>query len=181
MQRTRFTADLADESIATVDIDHASGRASLYRNNRHVRTAEMPTGFTLGSERIEVAVSPYGMRRICLTRADGAQERLDPAPGTPEHWRERLSQRHPKVSRATAVGAVAVLVVNLVLLAPQLLEVVAHLSVRSDRFPPSVSPVSLPVWLNTILTVTAALAATERALTFRHHRIVDIETEGLSP
>jgi len=112
LQRTRFTGNLANESVVTVDIDHVSGRAPLYRNNRCERTAEMPTRFTLGSERIEVAVSRYGMRGIHLIRADGTQERLDPAPGTPEQWREGLSQRHPKVSRATAVGAVAVLVVK---------------------------------------------------------------------
>ncbi|MCM8555423.1 hypothetical protein [Streptomyces sp. STCH 565 A] len=180
LQRTRFTAYLADESIATVDIDHTSGHASLYRNNRLERTAEMPTRFTLGSERIEVAASRYGMRRIHLIRADGTQEPLDPAPGTPEHWRRRFSQRHPKVSHATAVGAVAVLIVDLILLAPQLLEVLTHLSIWSDRFPSFVSPVLLPVWFNAILGVAAALAATERALTLRHHRILDIETDELS-
>lgn len=179
MQRTRFTGHLADESIATVDVDHASGRTSLYLNNRHERTADMPTQFTLGSERIEVAASRYGMRRIHLIRADGSHERLDPAAGTPERWRERLSQRHPKISRAIAVGAVSVLVVNLILLAPQVLELLTHLTIWPDRFPSFVSPVDLPGWVNTILTMTAALAATERALTFRHHRILDVETDGL--
>lgn len=179
LRRTRFTADLADGSTATVDIDHAVGRASLYRDDRHERTAEMPTEFTLGSERIEVAASRYGMRRIQVIRADGTRQRLEPAPGTPEHWRERVSQRYPTMSRAFAAIAVAVLVVNLVLLAPQLLDVITHLPIWSDRFPSFVSPVDLPAWLNSILTVTAALAATERALTFRHHRILDIETEGL--
>jgi hypothetical protein len=74
---------------------------------------------------------------------------------------------------------VLVLVVDLILLAPQLLEVVTHLPVWSDRFAPFVSPISLPTPVNTALTVAAALAGIERALTFRHHRLLDAETDGI--
>lgn len=179
LQRTRFTIDLPDGSTATVDVNHLSGRASLYRDVRHVQTSDMPVRFPLGSETIEAAASRYGMQRIHLLRADGSSQRLDPSPGTPEHWRAQLSRRHPGVGRALATGAVLVLVINLVLLAPQLLELITHLPIWADRFAPFVSPVDLPVWANTTLTLTAGLAGIERALTLRHHRLLDAETEGI--
>lgn len=179
LQRTRFAIDLSDASTATVDVDHASGRASLYRNDRHVRTGDMPIRFPLGSDGIEVAASRYGMRRIHLIGADGSRRRLDPAPGTPEHWRARLSRRRPGVGRALAVGAVLVLTVNLILLAPQVLELVTRLPLWAEHFTPFDSPVGLSAWANTALTLTAALAGIERALTFRHHRLLDAETDGI--
>lgn len=179
LERTRFAVDLPDGSIATVDVDHLSGRASLYLEHRHVQTADMPVRFPLGPDSIEVAASRYGMQRIHLVGANGNQRRLDPAPGTPEHWRAQLSRRHPGVGRALATGAVIVLVVNLTLLAPQLLEVVTHLSLWTDRFTPFVSPIDLPAQANTALTVAAALAGIERALTFRNHRLLDAETDGI--
>ncbi|MDG4788968.1 hypothetical protein O7626_24070 [Micromonospora sp. WMMD1102] len=156
-----------------------SGRASLYRNDRHVQTSDMPVRFPLGPDRIEVAASRYGMQRIHLVSADGSQRRLDPAPGTPEHWRTQLSRRYPGVGRALARFAVIVLTTNLVLLAPQLLEVVTHLPLWADRFAPFVSPVDLPGWANTVLTVAAGLAGTERALTFRRHRLLNAETDAI--
>lgn len=179
LQRTRFATDLSDESTATIDVDHLSGRASLYRDNRHVQTSYMPARFPLQSESIEVAASRYGMQRIHLIRADGSSHRLDPAPGTPEHWRAQLSHRHPGIGRALAGGAVLVLVINLVLLAPQLLELITHLPLWAERFTPFVSPIDLPGWANTALTLTAGLAGIERALTLRHHRLLDAETEGI--
>lgn len=179
LERTRFAIDLPDASTATVDVDHMAGRASLYRDDRHVRTADMPVRFALGPDVIEVAASRYGMQRIHLVSANGSRRRLDPAPGTPEHWRSQLSRRHPGTGRLLAAGAVVVLTVNLILLAPQLLEVVTHLPLWANRFPPFVSPVALPAWANTALTIAAALAGIERALTFRHHRLLDAETDGL--
>lgn len=179
LQRTRFAIELRDASTATVDVDHLSGQASLYRDDAHVRTSDMPAWFPLGADSIEVAASRYGMQRIHLVRVDGSQRRLDPAPGTPEHWRAQLSRRHPGVGRALAVGAVIVLTINLTLLAPQLLELVTHLPLWADRFAPFASPIDLPAGVNTALTLIAGLAGIERALTVRHHRLLDAETDGI--
>lgn len=179
LQRTRFAIDLHDTSTATVDVDHLSGRASLYRDDQHVQTSNMPVRFTLGSDNIEVAANRYGMKRIHLIRADGSQRRLDPAPGTPERWRAQLSRRHPGFGRGLAAGAVIVLTLNLILLAPQLLELVTHLPFWADRFASFDSPIDLPAGVNLALTLTAGLAGIERALTFRHHRLLDVETDGI--
>jgi hypothetical protein len=176
LERTRFAVDLPDASTVTVDVDHMAGRASLYRDDRHVQTSDMPVRFPLGSDSIEVAATRFGMERIHLISADGSQRRLDPAPGTPEHWRAQLARRHPRIGRALAASAVIALTIDLVLLFPQLLELVTHLPLWTDHFAPFVSPIDLPAWANTVLAVTAALAGIERALTFRHHRLLDAET-----
>lgn len=179
LERTRFLIELADETTATVDVDHMEGQASLYRDDRHVQTSDMPVRFRLGSDKIEVAASRYGMQRIHLIGADGSERRLNPAPGTPEYWRAHLSRRRPGLGRALAAGAVVVLTINLILLAPQLLELVTHLPIWTERFSPFVSPIHLPAWANTALTITAGLAGIERALTFRHHRLLDSETDAI--
>lgn len=179
LERTRFETRLPDGSTATVDVDHTEGRASLYRDGLRLESGEMPARFTLGSERIEVSASRYGMQRIHLIGADGRELRLDPAPGTPEHWRAQLTREHPRLGRVLAVGAVVVLAINLILLAPQLFDLFTHLPLWADRFPPFDSPVHLPAWANTTLTLAAALAGIERALTFRHHRLLDAEADGL--
>jgi len=179
LQRTRFAVELPDEVRATVDVDHLSGQAALYLGDRHVQASDMPVRFSLGSDSIEVVAGKYGMQRIHLVSADGSQRRLDPVQGTPEHWRAQLSRRHPAIGRAIAASAVIVLAINLVVLAPQLLELVTHLPLLADHFAPFVSPVGLPGWANTALAVSAGLAGIERALTFRNHRLLDAETEGM--
>ncbi len=179
LQRTRFAIELPDASTATVDVDHAAGLASLYLDGRHVRTAEMPSTFRLEHGRIDVAASRFGTEKIQLVAADGTSHRLDPAPGTPEHWRAQLSRRHPGIGRALAAAAVLVLVVNLMVLAPQLLDLLTHQAVWADRFPPFDSPLDLPAWANTSLAVLGALAGVERALSLRNHWLLDVETAGL--
>ena len=179
LQRTRFAISLPDASVATVDVDHSAGLASLYRDDSHVQTAEMPAEFQLEHGRIEVAASRFGMEKIQLVAADGTSRQLDPAPGTPEHWRAQLSRRHPGVGRALAAVAVLVLVVNLMVLAPQLLDLLTHQAVWTDRFPPFDSPLDLPAWANTSLAVLGALAGVERALSLRNHWLLDVETAGM--
>ncbi|MBY4130140.1 hypothetical protein HQO83_17230 [Rhodococcus fascians] len=179
LQRTRFSIELPNASIATVDIDLVAGNASLYLDGRHERTSRMPVRFAVGSDCIEVVAGRYGMRKIHWIGADGSQRRLEPVQGTPEFWRARLARRHPRISRALSLCAVIVLTVNLVLLAPQALELITELPLWSDRYAPLHSPLDLPAWTNSALTVTAGLAAIERALTFRHHRLLDVDTDGI--
>ncbi|MEU6680304.1 hypothetical protein [Streptomyces sp. NPDC046925] len=180
LERTRFTARLPDTSTVTVDVDHVAGLASLYRGARHVQTAEMPVRFACGADRIDVAASRYGMERIHLVGADGSRRRLDPAPGTPEYWRARLSRRHPGLGRALAVAAIVVPLANLTLIAPRLLATITQVPWWADHFAPFVSPIHPPAWANTALTITAGLAGVERALTFRHHRLLDAATDGMT-
>jgi len=69
-----------------------------------------------------------------------------------------------------------VLLVGLVLLVPQLLELVTRIDAVAERVGVFTSPVSLPPWLNTTLTVAGVLASLERALTLRNHWLLDVDT-----
>ncbi|WP_224386892.1 hypothetical protein [Pseudonocardia sp. ICBG1293] len=151
-------------------------RARLYRDGQRVSTAEMPAGFTVPGGRIEVDAGLYGVTRVHLVRPDGQERRLAPAPGTLEYGRAVLTRDHPRLSRGIAVTAVMILLVNLVLAAPTWLEMVTSVPEVAARFGTFTSPVLLPGWLLATLTVAGVVAAMERAITWRHHRVVDAET-----
>lgn len=174
LTRTRFELR-PDATLFTVDVDQSEETADLYRDRVQVATSALPARFPVDGGVIEVSASLYGMRRVHLVRPDGSEQRLEPARGTLEHGRAVLGRRHPGVSRTLAAAAVTVLVVDLVLFAPQALEFVSHLDLWPDILPVFDSPISLPAWANIALTVAGVLAGTERALTFRHNRLLDAE------
>ncbi|WP_226367821.1 hypothetical protein [Pseudonocardia sp. ICBG162] len=151
-------------------------RARLYRDGQRTSTAEMPATFTVPGGRIEVDAGLYGVTRVHLVTPDGRERRLAPAPGTLEHRRAVLTRDHPRLSRGIAATAVMILLVNLVLAAPVWLEMVSSIPEVADRFGTFTSPVILPGWLLGTLTVAGVVAAMERAVTWRHNRIVDAET-----
>ncbi|MFE8910507.1 hypothetical protein [Streptomyces globisporus] len=124
------------------------GLASLYRDDRQVQTGEMPARFPGGAVRVDVAANRYGIERIHLAGADG-RRCLDPAPESRECRRVRLSRRHPSLGCGPAVGATVVLLIDLTLIAPRLLETVTHLPQWADLFAPFTSPIHLPAWANT--------------------------------
>ena len=88
------------------------------------------------------------------------------SPGTLEYRRAALTRDHPRTSRAIAVTAVLILLVNLVLAAPVWLEMVTSIPEVADRVGTFTSPVLLPGWLLGTLTVAGVVAAVERAVTF---------------
>lgn len=161
----------------TVDIDTSAGwDARLYLDGRRVATAEMPARLPVPGGRIDVDAGLYGTTRIHLVPDSGPERRLSPVPGTLEYRRARLARRRPGASRAIAVTAVLILAVNLVLAAPQALELITAQPRIDELVGTFTSPVSLPAWLNTTLLVAGALAATERVLTLRRNRVLDAET-----
>lgn len=151
-------------------------RARLHRDGQCTSTAEMPATFTVPGGRIEVDAGLYGVTRVHLVTPHGRERRLAPAPGTLEYRRAALTRDHPRTSRAIAVTAVLILLVNLVLAAPVWLEMVTSIPEVADRVGMFTSPVLLSGWLLGTLTVAGVVAAVERALTWRHHRVVDAET-----
>lgn len=176
MTRTRFV-HREGAALLTLDVDRTKERAALYLDGWQVARGEMPVRFGLEEGVLEVSCSLWGMKRVHLVWHDGGEQRLTPAEGSPEQRRAAFGRRHPGLSRAVAAAAVVVLAVDLVLLAPQLLEIVSALEIWPlGQFR---SPISLPGPLNVVLTAAGALAATERALTFRHHKVLDAETEWI--
>lgn len=159
-----------------VDAGREDGKAELYRDGLLHATADMPASFPVPGGAIEVAMSLYGMRRVHLVGDDGRERRLEPAPGTVEHRRHRLAHRHPAISRAIGGTAIVILVVNLVLAVPQALQMVTTIPKVAELVGTFASPVALPAWLNTVLLLAGVVAAAERALMLRHHRVLDFET-----
>ena len=153
-----------------VDFFDWDEKVRLYRDGLQQRVQRGTSRFELDDgARIEVAWSTYGLRRAHLVGADGAQRQLVPARGTAERWRAELHRDRPGLSRRLGIVSWLGLVIALVLQIPQALAVVAELT-GWYRF---ASPVALPAWLNTPLTVAGVLAALERALRLRYHWLLD--------
>jgi hypothetical protein len=167
------------ESVYAVDVNHLGDKdsgevmANLYRDGRLEAVSRTPAAFSVPGGTIEVATSSFGLKRCHLVALDGSERQLTPDPGSAEGRRARLDTTHPRVSRSIGAVAVAVLVVSVGLLVPQLLEVVTSVPLIAENVGTFVSPVELPVWLNTALTVGALLASTERALRLRYHWLLD--------
>ncbi|MFB9659786.1 hypothetical protein ACFQS3_08460 [Glycomyces mayteni] len=178
LHRSLHEIDLGDGPVRyAVEVD--TGRdwtAVLYADGAFVAEADLPARFPVPGGVIEADHGLYGVSRMHFVGADGGERRLAPARGTLEDLRGRFGRRHPRASRAIGAAAVAVLLVNLVLAAPQALELVSEVPRIAERFGTFESPVDLPWWLNASLYAAGAAAATERVLTFRRNRIVDFET-----
>lgn len=170
-------AAAVERHVYTVEVNYFAMEydASLYRDGRRILIAEMPAVFPVPGGVIEAASSSFGMKRVHFVGA-GGEEQLKPAPGTSEYWRARLAHRHPAFSRFLGIAAVVVLLVSLALLLPQLLELVTSIPVVAERVGTFTSPIVLPPWLNTGITVAGFLAALERALTLRNHWLIDMDT-----
>jgi hypothetical protein len=152
-------------------------KVALYRDGRQHLVGTQPVSFPVPGGVIDVALGTYGVTRAHFVPDDGGPERvLEPVPHSAEYWRSVLDRRHPTLSRWLGRAAVVVLLVGLVLLVPQLLELVTRIDAVAERVGVFTSPVSLPPWLNTTLTVAGVLASLERALTLRNHWLLDVDT-----
>jgi hypothetical protein len=155
-----------------VEVDYLDWdeKVHLYRDGVQERVQRGTSSFTLDDgARIEVAWSSFGLRRAHLVRFEGTQVQLTPAPGTAERWRADLDRERPALSRGLATVSWAVLAVALLIQVPQLLELGANVTGWYEF----ASPVALPAWLNTPLSVAGLLAALERALRLRFHWLID--------
>ncbi|MBY6414837.1 hypothetical protein HQ346_24985 [Rhodococcus sp. BP-252] len=164
--------------LYTVEVDSLSedDTVQLYENGYLATTNDLPASIEIDGGTIEVAVSLYGVTRVDFVSDDGTGRRLAPVPGTLEYRRRRFDRRHPRLSRAIGWAAIAILVVNLVLAASFALEIATKVPMVAEQFGTFVSPIQLPAWANTTLVVAGILAATERVLTLRHNKILDLET-----
>lgn len=169
--------DGGTESYA-VDVDFFawSEEIRLYRNGVQEARAESPASFPIPGGAIEAATSTYGIKRMHVVRADGAEKQLTPHPYSGEGWRARLAQRHPALSRALAATSFTVLAVSLIVLLPQLASSISHLDVVAERIGSFDSPIVLPAEVNIALGVAGVLAGIERAQRLRYHWLLDMDT-----
>lgn len=155
------------------DSDDGEVRARLYRDGVHHATSTLPAELPVTGGVVQVAASSYGLRRCHYVADDGTERQLAPDPASAEGRRARLERRRPGLSRALGAVSVAVLVVALVLGAPQIVEQVSQIPPVADRFGSFTSPVRLPATLNVALLVATLLASSERALRLRYHWLLD--------
>lgn len=179
LSRSLYSLDLEAEGHPIqrfqVDIDFFDERSRvfLYKDGRQAAVAKVPTAFPVPGGHIEVVTSTFGLRRMHVVDELGNERMLTPHPRSGEGMRAALAQRHPTASRALGILAVVVLLVSLALGLPQIVESVSQLDLVADNLGTFTSPISLPSWLNTTLLIASIAASLERALTLRHHWLID--------
>lgn len=169
--------------VYTVDVDFfdfssysGAYRVNVYRNGAHHAYADLPASFPVEGGQIEAAASFAGLKRIHYV-PQGASAKdgqlLTPDPQSGEGLRAALGRRAPALSRWLGRAAVAILITALLLGLPQTVEAVTAIPWAAENLGTFESPLHLPAWANTTLVVAAALAVVERALTMRHHWLLD--------
>jgi hypothetical protein len=167
--------------VYTVDVrsgqrllsEDGKGKADLYLDGVHHAESKLPAAFPVEGGTIEVAATDFGLRRCHYVTAEGAERQLVPDRASAEGRRARLGREHPTLSRWIGFFSVFLLVTSLVLLVPQIIEVITLVPPVAERFGTFVSPVQLPIWASSALALAAVLASTERALRLRHHWLLD--------
>ncbi|WAE70890.1 hypothetical protein OUQ99_16755 [Streptomonospora nanhaiensis] len=158
--------------------EDGKGRAHLYLDGRHHAESGLPAAFPVRGGTIEVALTPFGLKRCHYVTDGGAEHQLVPDRRSGEGRRARLDREHPVLSRAIGLCSLVLLVVPALLLVPQLIEAAFQVPPVTERFGTFTSPVQLPLWLNIALTLGASAASTERALRLRYNWLLDSAAQG---
>ena len=159
-----------------VDVSILDDEAFLYADGHQRAKASLACRFPVPGARIEAASSLYGLKRMHLVLDGGTERQLTPAPLTAEGWRARLDARHPRLSRWIAGVAVVILLAGLVVVIPEVLERITMIEAVAENVGTFTSPLQLPGWLATTVTIAGVVAALERALTLRNHWLIDLDT-----
>ncbi|MFC4014252.1 hypothetical protein ACFOY2_44000 [Nonomuraea purpurea] len=188
--RTLFYLPLRNDDgrqvVYAVDVNHVQrflsengkGKAHLYLDGKHHAESELPAAFPLRGSTIEVAPTAFGLKRCHYVTTEGAEHQLIPDRSSSEGRRAHLDREHPALSRLISYCSLILLVIPLLLLIPQLIEVVFKLPPVTQRFGTFTSPIQLPGWLNLTLTLGAAAAGWERALRLRYNWLLDSMAKG---
>ncbi|MDO5494143.1 MAG: hypothetical protein Q4G64_00335 [bacterium] len=178
--RSLFSLEIPAEDGSThtytVDIDYLDWDGRLYRDGIQHAVATLPATFPVEGGGIEVALSTFGTRRVHYVLTSGEEHQLQPHPKSAEGRRASFDRRHPLASRLIGWAAIAILILGLVVLAPQLLEVITRMDWVAENIGTFTSPIQLNPALNTALTAASVAAGIERALMFRNHWLLDADT-----
>lgn len=161
---------------ASHEAGSAAPPAALYVDGLQVQRSDLPAAFPVPGGVLEVDAGLYGLTRMHLVTEEGDERVLQPHPRSLEGLRARLARRFPGPSRAIGAAAIAILLLALALLVPQLLELVTGIGVVAEQVGTFASPIRLPGWASTALLVAGIAAALERALTLRSHWLIDADT-----
>ncbi|CAM3482400.1 hypothetical protein [Isoptericola cucumis] len=155
------------------DADDGEVRARLYLDGRHRATSKLPAAFPVPGGAIEVAKSPFGLKRCHYVTDAGTVHQLTPDPRSAEGRRARLDRTSPNLSLWIGRVAVVALLAGLGLNLLQVAEPISRIPPVAASIGAFTSPVHLPVWLNVALGVAAALASMERAFRLQYHWLLD--------
>ncbi|WP_250007516.1 hypothetical protein [Actinoplanes sp. M2I2] len=153
--------------------DNGDTEAHLYRDGRFQARVRLPAVFPVEGGAIEVATSAFGVRRCHFVTDNGAEQQLVPDPRSAEGRRARLDRERPALSRW--IGAIAVVLVGVpfVFALAQTAEAVSRFPPLAERFGVFESPVDVPGWFAAVLTISAVVGSTERALRLRYNSWLD--------
>jgi hypothetical protein len=182
LTRSLFALDLVgptgDRHVFEVDVRHTADSTtrtspvSLYRDGTQIARATLPAAFTVPGGVIEVATSQYGLKRMHYVTDDGSEHLLRPHPRTQEGLRARFGRRFPRASAVLGAVAVVVLLIAAVLALLQGVDAVTHVPVVAAHLGAFTAPVHLSTTGKVVVGLAAALAGTERALTFRSRWVI---------
>jgi hypothetical protein len=126
-----------------------NGAATLYRDGLQVsRANSLPATFPVSCGVIEVAMSPYGLKRMHYVCDDGSARTLRPHPRSHEGLRSRFGRRFPRTGSLVGAMAVVLLPVGLAVSIPQSMEALTRVPSVAERVGTFTSPISLPEWAN---------------------------------
>jgi hypothetical protein len=167
------------DGVYAVDVNHMKSddngdtEAHLYRDGARQARVRLPAVFPVEGGTIEVETSAFGLRRCHFVSDAGGEQQLVPDPRSAEGRRARLDRERPTLSRWIGVVSIILVVVPLILGLPQTVEVISRTPALAEHVGVFDSPIDLPAWLNIVLSVSAAVGSSERALRLRYSRWLD--------
>ena len=181
--RSLFGLELADCSggrhVFEVDVRHMADSTTARRptalwDGVQISCANVPVAFPVPGGVIEVATSPYGLKRMHHVRDDGSVRMLRPHPRSAEGLRARFDQRFPRASTVIGAVAVVVLLVGLAVTLSVAVEGITRIPVVAAHVGTFTSPIHLPGWTKVALPVAGFVAALERSLMLRNQWLAKI-------
>ncbi|PYZ96374.1 hypothetical protein CR205_11655 [Alteribacter lacisalsi] len=149
--------------------------ADLYRNGSHIASSKLPAAFPVEGGVIEVEEGTYGINRMHFV-TDQKIYPFYPDKRSVRGLRLELHKRFPSMSSFIAISAAVILFISLILGLPQVIEVLSEIPWIVENIGTFVSPITLPVWVNTAMILSGILAGIERTLMLRSHWLIDMET-----
>lgn len=149
------------------------GTAHLYVDGRHHAKSPLPAAFPVPGGTIEVVSTSFGLRRCRYLTPDGTIHPLVPDEHSAEGRRARFARSHPGWSRALALVSLTLVIIPVLLVVPQVVDVLSQVPPITERFGTFDSPVELPLWLNVLLGLCTSTASVERATRLRWNRMLD--------
>lgn len=177
LTRSVFALELHGHTFE-VDVRHSADSTakrspvSLYRDGVQVARASLPATFTVPGGVVEVATSQYGLERIHYVTDDGAEHVLRPDPRTQEGLRARFAERFPRISAVIGVVAVVVFLAAGAVALLQGIDTITHSPVIAQHVGTFTSPIRLGTGGTIAVGLAGALAASERALSFRSRWLI---------